>query len=740
MYIGSYGTGPAPKFVFRSGTRSFSIEGQGNIIKGLKLMNLDTVSDVLDIRGGPSGSTGRGNRADSLVISGGYRGLTFVRNKTLYLNDITVYNTMDDGIFGGEEGDLTDSVVVSGVHVFGVNKRYKSDPTNSSGGDCMQIRSAYLSVENSVLDHSENGMKFCLINTRTSGNAKTIVNNTDFLMHPHDNHGIYAQNAQIENCRFKGGGTVLMVWGSSLLYNSIFTGYGKDHVYTHSGKEFFTVPVAGVFMDIYNCTFVDIHTAVDATQRDMNIRNCIFYNVQNAFRLGINGINGSGNIHYNADLSEQKGLVNYLQDDGRTKGNTASYFTADPLFRNLSDADYHLQKDSPAVDAADLKVYDPEATFISGYNTSQGWVYYTRKFTGYKKVASDIEGVSRPKGDGYDIGAYEYTENPDTGGRNKPPVIVVGGETSCYSGTVLLLDASQSYDPDGSQISFEWILPESMSSTDIYSREIKIMAPLVQHEQSFPVSLRVTDGTDAESKLIHVNVQPYKPEIERITVYSVNASDFQEPNFPEHLVDNDLETRWSAPGENQWAQFEFDAPVTISHLYISFYQGQKRNAFFELQGSNDGVSWSPVIEYEQSHGFSKELELFIPSVTGSGEQEYKYLRFIGFGNTENEWNSVNEILIHANSKALSTCSCEQNVRVYPNPASEMIRAEIRFMRKDIPLEIKLFDISGKILNIFSYDSVDEEIAVPVSNLSPGIYLLSFTNEAGEAESVRFIKE
>jgi CSLREA domain-containing protein len=61
-------------------------------------------------------------------------------------------------------------------------------------------------------------------------------------------------------------------------------------------------------------------------------------------------------------------------------GNGQHSLYADPLFVGAADRDYHLTAYSPAIDAA----------------TSEG------------APAVDLDGVSRPQGEGYDIGCYEY--------------------------------------------------------------------------------------------------------------------------------------------------------------------------------------------------------------------------------------------------------------------------------------------------------------------------------------------
>jgi hypothetical protein len=59
-------------------------------------------------------------------------------------------------------------------------------------------------------------------------------------------------------------------------------------------------------------------------------------------------------------------------------GNWATNITADPMFIDLNTPDLHLQPNSPAIDAG-----VDDGTRV------------------------DLDGIARPQGDGFDIGAFE---------------------------------------------------------------------------------------------------------------------------------------------------------------------------------------------------------------------------------------------------------------------------------------------------------------------------------------------
>jgi hypothetical protein len=121
----------------------------------------------------------------------------------------------------------------------------------------------------------------------------------------------------------------------------------------------------------------------DAT--DCIIQNNIFY--KNAVALGggaTQGIDwvgpGGGHIVRN-NLFFAPGRRSIGEDSGE---HTASHNLEgkDPMFADAEHFDFHVHKDSPAIDAG------------------------TRE----KPIERDFEGTKRPQGGGYDVGAYEYDD------------------------------------------------------------------------------------------------------------------------------------------------------------------------------------------------------------------------------------------------------------------------------------------------------------------------------------------
>ncbi len=116
-------------------------------------------------------------------------------------------------------------------------------------------------------------------------------------------------------------------------------------------------------------------------------------------------------------------------------------------------------------------------------------------------------------------------------------------------------------------------------------------------------------------------------------------------NTSNQTIDDDLNTRWSCEGLEKWIQFELSSMDTVYCLNIAWYKGDSRTADFDIQVSEDSVNWTSVLTNQVSSGTSVDFQ----RVDLPNEMCAKYIRIVGNGNSENEWNSITEVEIYGKS-------------------------------------------------------------------------------------------
>ena len=121
-----------------------------------------------------------------------------------------------------------------------------------------------------------------------------------------------------------------------------------------------------------------------------------------------------------------------------------------------------------------------------------------------------------------------------------------------------------------------------------------------------------------------------------LTVKKVSASS-DDGNVPKNTLDNDLDTRWSAEGDGEWIMFELAERTEVEAVAIAWYKGDARVADFRVEVSSDGTTWIPVFEGSSS-GTSRDLQTYSFSPTRANQ-----VRIVGYGNTQNDWNSLTEV-------------------------------------------------------------------------------------------------
>ena len=178
---------------------------------------------------------------------------------------------------------------------------------------------------------------------------------------------------------------------------------GADHIYIRNNiiNAYGGINANGVgradYLYVYNNTWIDNLAygplghpgAIVIAGIHAFIENNIFYD-QAEYTVIVLGDTTNTlvdyNLAYNSDGTKPN-CVKWGNFDTCQSNSYHELWNTNPQFVNLTSGDYHLKSTSPAIDA--------------GYNLGT-------------LVINDMDGISRPQGPGYDIGAYEYNNSIST--------------------------------------------------------------------------------------------------------------------------------------------------------------------------------------------------------------------------------------------------------------------------------------------------------------------------------------
>ncbi len=123
---------------------------------------------------------------------------------------------------------------------------------------------------------------------------------------------------------------------------------------------------------------------------------------------------------------------------------------------------------------------------------------------------------------------------------------------------------------------------------------------------------------------------------EILTPVAIEASG-HDGNGPERLFDQDVKTRWSVNGVNEWAIYDYGSVYEFNAIRAAFHKGNERKTKFDIQVSTDAESWTTVLQAQESSGgvIGYERFEFTPI-------KARYIKYVGQGNSKNNWNSVTE--------------------------------------------------------------------------------------------------
>jgi len=102
-------------------------------------------------------------------------------------------------------------------------------------------------------------------------------------------------------------------------------------------------------------------------------------------------------------------------------------------------------------------------------------------------------------------------------------------------------------------------------------------------------------------------------------------------------VDGNFETRWAATGEGVWCEIDLGEVTDISGVALGIYSGDTRRNIFKIQISENGADYVTVYDGMSTGLTGTEYEAYM------FDKKARYIRYEGFQNDQNTWNSVLEL-------------------------------------------------------------------------------------------------
>ncbi|MBN2487384.1 MAG: discoidin domain-containing protein [Bacteroidales bacterium] len=306
---------------------------------------------------------------------------------------------------------------------------------------------------------------------------------------------------------------------------------------------------------------------------------------------------------------------------------------------------------------------------------------------------------------------------------NNLPVIELSYEQTALKGLVYTLDASDSYDADNEPLSFSWSIPAEFSVSSLTEPVVSILPTENTSERVYNLVLSVSDGKATVQSNFSIGVYRFNPNAVELNVVAIEASDYEAGNEPEKIIDNDQQTRWSADGDNQYLIFELEKQAFVSHFEVSFHSGESRTSYFDIYASNDQAEWELILNNSTSCGFSPNMHTFgFPETKSS--VKYKYIKLVGRMNSENTWNSYNELKIFGEyattSPVQGQAKNDSNFEVFPNPSFGEV-----FVRTGKESSLKVISLTGNVL--YEQENLVDISKIDYSFSTPGMYYIVITD-------------
>jgi len=132
-----------------------------------------------------------------------------------------------------------------------------------------------------------------------------------------------------------------------------------------------------------------------------------------------------------------------------------------------------------------------------------------------------------------------------------------------------------------------------------------------------------------------------------LKIYAIlqSGSENTENSIP-RVLDGSFDNRWAVQGTREnpsWGIFDLGSVKELDKIYIAYYSGSSRKAYFKVEVSEDGENFKTAIAEGESSGETDEFESY-----DLGGVKGRFVKVYGLGNNSSasaSWNSISELAV-----------------------------------------------------------------------------------------------
>ncbi|HKK39810.1 MAG TPA: PQQ-dependent sugar dehydrogenase, partial [Cryomorphaceae bacterium] len=289
------------------------------------------------------------------------------------------------------------------------------------------------------------------------------------------------------------------------------------------------------------------------------------------------------------------------------------------------------------------------------------------------------------------------------GGNLKPIVSCTPDTTWGPSGMTVNFDASESYDPEGGSLEYQWDFGDGSTGEGVQTSHTYFSSG--QHIESFKATITAKDTMGAEAlanMLISLNNSP--PLVEIISIDEGHLYSVQEPTLFELILDVKDE-------EEKTDELSFHWEHLLHH-----------NNHFHL-----------LDEYEFQNGNA------LVTPTGCSEEDNYWYEFKVTVTDRGGLSSSDSKMIYPDCDGKLMAVERSAYVLFPNPV--MNELTIRSTKPlDEEIDYRIIDTMGKLIQEGSIQIYNEglKFKVRTSSIQKGIYIMEY-EDGGQRERIRFVK-